>query len=605
VLRDGSKGLVQATPGAFQTRSCAWDWRSRVQALCVTPDDDVALRNEFIASVEVNIEYFHARYVAQPNNPYGWIKPGEWYGSAQVGTPWQQDFVTAVFGYAACMGLPISSAAATKLDAFFQWKARSVIMRLGAKDGFWYVNAAPYTMVITPSTSPNYDNGTGPWLANDAAVYAATYAVAPAWLSSTEGTLAAEIFPGERSMLGNLMPAIAYAVRHGVPGAQAAYGRLTSATNWPAVRAAFNQSPVWAVQPSQGAAAPQVPTAPPPSGSPAWLAGKAIGEWIEIPGTSGAGGSSVDAFSGFAFNHVSNEIIIAGAGGHSDSADNRVVSIRISDDAPKWVQRMAPSTSVQMDVPYYTDGKPISRHLYSSLQYVAPLNRVMTVGVRGAYGNAYSFYNVDGFSLDSNTWDKAGTWPSVPVGFGSGAVAIRATGEIWTNGLARWSPVTKAWTQPITKRTNDQIRTPIAHDSLRNQLFTLNWADGEGYSAQALFATRVPVNGAEQITVTFTPSAALNQLIADVPTYAAMDYDPTNDRFLFYCGQGAGAGRIYAVKPNAGNIWDISLLQLSGSTRPPATPGAGINSRFTYVPALKGFILLPLASSNLYFIRTA
>jgi hypothetical protein len=97
----------------------------------------------------------------------------------------------------------------------------------------------------------------------------------------------------------------------------------------------------------------------------------------------------------------------------------------------------------------------------------------------------------------------------------------------------------------------------------------------------------------------------LNQFIADAPTYAAMDYDPINDRFLFYCGQGAGAGRIYAVKPNAGNVWDISVLQLTGSTRPPATPGAGVHSRFTYVPALRGFILLPLASSNLYFIRTA
>ncbi|RJG16268.1 hypothetical protein D3872_11120 [Massilia cavernae] len=35
-LRTGSKGLVQSAVGAWQTRSCAWDWRARVQA-CASP----------------------------------------------------------------------------------------------------------------------------------------------------------------------------------------------------------------------------------------------------------------------------------------------------------------------------------------------------------------------------------------------------------------------------------------------------------------------------------------------------------------------------------------------------------------------------------------
>src|ERR1051325_11087637 len=54
-LRTGSQGLVQTCVDAWQTRSCAWDWRARVQALCVTPDADTALRNEFIASAQYNI----------------------------------------------------------------------------------------------------------------------------------------------------------------------------------------------------------------------------------------------------------------------------------------------------------------------------------------------------------------------------------------------------------------------------------------------------------------------------------------------------------------------------------------------------------------------
>ena len=83
-----------------------------------------------------------------------------------------------------------------------------------------------------------------------------------------------------------------------------------------------------------------------------------------------------------------------------------------------------------------------------------------------------------------------------------------------------------------------------------------------------------------------------------------MDYDPVTDRFLFY--HGGETGVIYAIQPNAGNAWDMRLFEFGAtSVVPAATPGAGINGRFKYVPAYKGFILLPSDSSNLYFIRTA
>jgi hypothetical protein len=183
-------------------------------------------------------------------------------------------------------------------------------------------------------------------------------------------------------------------------------------------------------------------------------------------------------------------------------------------------------------------------------------------------------------------------------------VVVRATGDVWSTGLSRWSPITKSWTKPITTRTNDQMRYPIAHDSMRNQLFTLNWADGMGYSNQALYASVVPCNGSVQTSISFNPSAAVTSFIDEKPTYAAMDYDPDNDRFLFYCGQGAAAGRVYVVKPNSSTKWDMSFLATTGNL-PPVTPGAGLHNRFRYVPSLKGFVLMPTATSNLFFIRTA
>jgi hypothetical protein len=252
-LRNGSQGLVQTAVQAWQTRSCAWDWRARVQALCITPDEDTALRQELIDSVEANIEFFHARYVAQPNNPFGWILPGETYNdTTSTGAPWQQEFVTAVFGWSVAMELPISADASKKLAEFFAWKARCAIGLLGtgAAPDWWYVNGFPYNMTISPALVPDYATGSGPWFSTWREAYDATYATPPAWLGSKEGELAFEYIDVPNvGMFANIQPAISYAVQHKVPGAVEAYERMTSASNWTTLVAAFDHSPGWSVAP--------------------------------------------------------------------------------------------------------------------------------------------------------------------------------------------------------------------------------------------------------------------------------------------------------------------------------------------------------------------
>jgi hypothetical protein len=252
-LRNGSQGLVQTAVQAWQTRSCAWDWRARIQALCVTPDDDKDLRQEFINSVEANIEFFHSRYVAKPNNPFGWILPGETYDNETgKGASWQQEFVTAAFGWALAMDLPISGGSSKKLSEFFAWKAKCAIGMLGtgAAPDWWYVNGFPYNMRISPAAAPDYEMGTGPWYATWREAYDATYATPPAWLGATEGELAFEYIDVPNvGMFANIQPAISYAVQHNVPGALEAYKRMTSASNWAMLIGAFDHSPVWSVRP--------------------------------------------------------------------------------------------------------------------------------------------------------------------------------------------------------------------------------------------------------------------------------------------------------------------------------------------------------------------
>jgi hypothetical protein len=610
-LRSGSKGLVKPEPGAWQTRSCAWDWRARVQALCVTPDADIALRSEFIASVEANIEYFHARYIAQPNNPFGWIRPGEEYGttSLRMGAPWQQDFVTAAFGYSVSLDLPIATAAKAKLAAFFQWKARSAVMRLGPKGTFWYVNAAPYTVEITPSNSPDYANGTGPWHESDAAVYNATYAGQPAWMGKVDGTLAAELLPGADSMWGNLLPAIAYAVRHNVPGAQDAYNRIISASNWPALRDQLNVRPVWSVKPAGG-----TPVAPPviapvqPAtnpGAPAWASSAPLNAWMEIPGTAGAGGTQIESFSGWV-KLPNGKIAIALAGGHSDGTKNSVAVIDMLANAPAWVEVSPESPTHTYEVAYEADGKPACSHTYYTTMWIPATNRLMRFGAMSVPIRGGTYYpTVDGFNFVTNKWDAAGTYANLPTGT-SGAGYNPVTGKVLTIfGTKYYDPVTGVTTNVATG--NVQLpRAPWVWDSRRGQMFGLCYGDNQEASLFLGICAAVVKDGVmSQISI--APSAAAAQFAAEVPASNGMDYDPVNDCFLAYAGIRSGAaGRVYKIKPNNTLTWDMEIFSYGiGGVLPIGTSSSGLMSKFSYIPELKGFVMMARKASNLYFMRSA
>ncbi|RVU49827.1 hypothetical protein EOE66_04560 [Rubrivivax rivuli] len=596
-LRTGARGLVQTAVQAWQTRSCAWDWRSKVQALTVVPDNDTALRTELIACVESNIDHFHGRYVAQPNNPFGYILPGEAYNnSISICAPWQQDFVTAVFGWAVSMDLPVAAAAKTKLSEFFTWKARSAVMRLGDRNGFWYINGAPFNTRISTAalSASNFTTGVGPWAASDAAFYAATYATPPSWLGSTEGTLAFEFQPDygatARGMWGNLQPAIAYAVRHAVPGARDAYERMTGAANWPSLAAAFDPRPVWSVGPA--------------SPAPSWARNSPLNEWVAIPGTNGGGGAAIDAWGTLVLIEGTGTLVSPANGGHNDSADNRVTSIDLLQDAPTWVQRIAPSPTVTANASYMPDGKPVSRHGYHHAHYIKQRGRVMLFGARAWYANGGDGFAVDGHSVTGAwAWDQAGTWGTVAGANSFGVAHDPTTGNVWTNSGRLWNQSSNTWTGPFAFSVS--WRWPAVYDPLRGQFFTLQFGDGQGFDlARGVVASKFNARTGAQTALTFNQSAALTQFISDAPIYAGMDYDAANDRFLFYDGRGAAVGRVYAITPNSGNVWDISLLPITG-TPPPATVPAGINGRLRYVPALGGFIVMPRADANIFFVRTA
>jgi hypothetical protein len=163
---------------------------------------------------------------------------------------WMEDFMTAVFGYQVALQLPVSATARENLRVFFHWKARSVVGRFGTPgraDEFNFCDAAQYELAASPTDTPDFNGGTGPWYANWGAIYQAT--TGRANVATAGDRLRGAYFPTASSYWGNLLPALAYAVTHGVVGASAAYARMTGDPGWRSFVDDANGEPVWSVRP--------------------------------------------------------------------------------------------------------------------------------------------------------------------------------------------------------------------------------------------------------------------------------------------------------------------------------------------------------------------
>ncbi len=619
-LRTGSLGLVQTAVQAWQTRASAWDWRAHVQALAITPDADPVpggsgntLRQEFINRAHANIDHFHDRYTPQTKNP-GFILPGETYNDSigQVAV-WQQDFVIGAWGMGMCLGLPIDAAHRSKMDAFFAWKAQSVIGRLGTPSDFPFENADRYNLVLGSGfTVDNFTTGTGPWPANWATIYAQTAPLADATSNplSTPGsnTLSHEYdaIAGAQGQWGEMQMAIAYAVRHGVPGASAAYARMTGASNWSSMLLAGWQAswPVMSVKPASD-----------PAATPAWARSTPVNGVVAVPGSiTGIPANVITAWG--CLSVVDGTLFSSANGGHHDSSDNGVYSLDLMQDAPAWTTRIAPSASVQPDVAYYADGKPVSRHGYQHAYYIPQRGRVLLFGVHGAFTNAFEFPKVDGHSLTGTlSWDVAGTYPDIPSLGGYGVAMDPRNGNVWTSGGKLWNQATNTWSTPGTY--TGKLRWGWQWDSNRTRFAGFHWGDGQGYGS-AIFQAQImnPDTGAAtdigwagdgETTASLAQIAASAPGTAPTPAYESSCYDAANDCFWLYYGHNtssASAQVFYKITPQAGATgWTMQRVTFTGATLP-LMPLTGINGRIRYIPRLGGFILMPSGDSGVYFVRT-
>lgn len=518
--------------------------------------------------------------------------------------PWQQDFFTATMGYARSLDLPLSATPKANLEAFFDWTAESIVGRLGASSDYWWVNGGLYTMAVATTRSANWTTGAGPWHASWAALYADTvaqYANVTGGLSTTEGTMGGNGDPSEvpaaNSMAGNLMPALAYAVRHGVTGARDAFRRFTTATNWQELETLFAANPVWAVVPKR----------------PAWLIGQPVGKLFAITGTTFQG-SAADQTGGvansrFAYSNgavVGSEIIFPAPGGHGDYAGNEVTGIEMWAEAPSHVLRKAKTTSVSSDLPHNaSDGTRTSAHLYNLVHWSAPTQRLVLHRHKGMYPTGGSTANSDGFDVVANAWDAASTFAD-----GSAfATCNDGAGNVWgysADQRALWKYVggTDTWSQTFSTGGAATVTPAAAWDTARAQLFQIAKGDGE-FNGSGVTAWKYNTAGTAQTSITLTDTdGSLANFSANGGGYDSLIYDPDGDRFILYDAVSpyVTTPKLYQITPNGTTTWDMAYLPNSGATVPAA---AGSFSRALHIPLLRCVVLWPDASSTLYAYRLA
>lgn len=346
---------------------------------------------------------------------------------------------------------------------------------------------------------------------------------------------------------------------------------------------------------------------------PSWAAAAPLNAWTEIPGTSGAGGTPIESFSGWAAL-PSGKLAIAAAGGHTDGTKNSVAVIDLLQNAPAWVEVSPQSPTHTYEVAYEDDGKPTSCHTYYTEFYHAQLQRLIRVGAYAVSLSGNTHYpTVDTFNLATNTWDAAGTNRSVPSAGNLGVAINPNNGDVLTQGGLLVYRATQSTNLDVAQNGIDSgqfPRAPYVWDSSRNCFFGMCYGDNQQASLfLGTLGLRINwsggIYGAQKIT--FAPSTGLTQFEADVPLYMGMTYDPINDFYLAYFGARAGtAGRVYKITPNSTSVWNIDVFaQGSGGITPVQNVASGVMNKFTYVPELKGVVMMATKATNLYFLRTA
>lgn len=240
-----SRGDGEARTLGGETRGKAWSVRTLGQLAGIAPPGPVtdglaAVLSSTLSDWESKLRspdlsqlgYFSA---------YGAVWPGFAHGNGQE-APWMQHFWMQSLGYITDLE-PLAEM--TNLVAVRDHLYQGVVGILGANgpENYCFNDGAKYTIKVSPvdNVDPTL------WYDSWGEVYEATFGSPN---TNCGNTLNGYIADAETTYWGNLLPAIAYAVEDGAPGAQEAWDRLTGADNWHEIEnAGFEDIPIWGIVP--------------------------------------------------------------------------------------------------------------------------------------------------------------------------------------------------------------------------------------------------------------------------------------------------------------------------------------------------------------------
>jgi len=225
-----------------QTRALAWCLRTLSQYVALAPSDDSEAA-DYRALLANNVAHWSGVIDGLGGVGLGYFYEYDidLYAPGTI-APWQQHFLMQSLGMGSDLEPLIDMTAYRHVR---DWLYRGAVGILGPASGYCYAYASAYNAKIS-----NGGNGEpAAWFANWSLVFAATHgagACANALLGNSGGDPAAAAL----GYWGNLLPAIAYAVDHGAVGANAAWSRLTGATNWSTLaQSGFDTVPNWGIVP--------------------------------------------------------------------------------------------------------------------------------------------------------------------------------------------------------------------------------------------------------------------------------------------------------------------------------------------------------------------
>lgn len=250
-----------------QIRGRGWWVKQMALSIAVSPTGD-AVGADHKAHLETNLEYFDSAFVAPDTSPLGCFSGGL-TNDAETGIPktqlqsWQYDFFTASVGWARDLELGLSARAANQLAALSMWSFKSITGRLGAvgdPSAYDFRFAGKYQSTFSDAII-------------DRAPASSFYKT---WRQVFENTVRSEenqtplpviaatinnsIHDGVGTLrdigagwatdyVANYLPALAYAVDYGAPGAAEGHSRVVGADNWNSIFSNFQDEPQWAIMP--------------------------------------------------------------------------------------------------------------------------------------------------------------------------------------------------------------------------------------------------------------------------------------------------------------------------------------------------------------------